>query len=85
MEKPERGNIRSINSGLDTKTGGGYTVGKRGGLQNSVISSILRNENSFYFYGFLEYEIYIKINDSKEVLWRTVPGNMAVVTYDISE
>lgn len=84
MDKPERGAIRSINSSLDTKSGGGYTVGKRGGLPNSVISSIIRNENNFYFYGYLEYEIYLKV-DNEEKLWRTVPGHMAVVTYDINE
>jgi hypothetical protein len=53
---------------------------------NLKITRIIRDEDNFEFYGELCYAIYVKGDDGKEFLWRSVPNSRSpIITYDAND
>ncbi len=56
----ERGKVLTIELGQKFRLGS----------NNVTVSSIVVDENSFYFFGCVRYCIYVTKDDEKEVLWK---------------
>lgn len=81
MEKIDGGVIHSLAIGADWKNAFTLTVGKV--VNGLTISTIVRDENNFYFFGNVRYVVYVKNKDGVECIWRTYENMPAAVTYEI--
>lgn len=71
MDKTQAGDIRKITIG-DLKNGFCFQVNQTvpAGDNPLTITKIIRDENNFYFFGCIQYQIYAKLKDEPQFVWK---------------
>ena len=82
MDKPTITNIRKITMGTDPKDGMAIEVGKTHHTPEGLIKivAIVRNEESYYFWGDIIYQVFAqKIGEKTTFIWKHIEGIPVVV------
>lgn len=85
MEKTYRGKIRKIIIGQDPKNAMAYELGRVFSTPSGVMKIVMieEDQNDFYFFGNVRYNIWVEMADKSQHLWKFYEKMPVSVEYEI--
>ncbi len=85
MEKTPAGIIRKIIIGTDPKAAMAYELGKEFSTPKGTVKITLieEDQSNFYFFGNIRYNIWVKVGDKQEQIWKFYEKMSVCIEYQL--